>query len=199
MLVWGSQDQAQPHTKQSVDDDEDLMNADTQLDNASEQELSQSVLNKKGQEETVGVTNQDDREEIVDEKLGIEEMIRDTHQILKRMEKDKVTVDDEKKNKFVVDGKDLMLIPARDPIKFCLQAMDVMFSREEMEKSRFKATRKRGLKDPLPTLDQTKVKLIDDAIIARFGMEQFNDTAAKVRTQANQKCSDLLTKKKEKD
>ena len=29
-------------------------------------------------------------------------MIRDTHQILKRMEKDKVTVDDEKKNKFVV-------------------------------------------------------------------------------------------------
>ncbi|KAL5505556.1 hypothetical protein EMCRGX_G007008 [Ephydatia muelleri] len=47
MLVWGSQDQAQPHTKQSVDDDEDLMNADTQLDNASEQELSQSVLNKK--------------------------------------------------------------------------------------------------------------------------------------------------------
>ena len=60
-----------------------------------------------------------------------------------------------------MDGKDLMLIPARDPIKFCLQAMDVMFSREEMEKSRFKATRKRGLKDPLPTLDQTKVKLID--------------------------------------
>ncbi|KAL5505554.1 hypothetical protein EMCRGX_G007006 [Ephydatia muelleri] len=131
----------------------------------------------------------------VDEKLGIEEMIRDTHQILKRMEKDKVTVDDEKKNKFVVDGKDLMLIPARDPIKFCLQAM---FSREEMEKSGFKETRKRGLKDPLPTLDQTKVKLIDDAIIARFGMEQFNDTAAKVRTQANQKCSDLLTKKKRK-
>ena len=60
-----------------------------------------------------------------------------------------------------MDGKDLMLIPARDPIKFCLQAMDVMFSREEMEKSKFNETRKRGLKDPLPTLDQTKVKLID--------------------------------------
>jgi len=37
-----------------------------------------------------------------------------------------------------------------------------------------------------------------DAIIARFGMKEYNDTAAKVRTQANQKCSDLLTKKKKK-
>ena len=91
-----------------------------------------------------------------------------------------------------------MVISTGDPIKFCLQAMNVQ------------GQRKRGLKDPLPTLNQAKVKLSDgnsscliaciihvhfssDAIIARFSMEKFNETAAKVRTQTNQKCSDLAT------
>lgn len=60
-----------------------------------------------------------------------------------------------------VDGQDLMGIPAKDPIKFCLQAMDILFTKDEMKASRFKATRPRGSNKPLPVLNQAKVKLID--------------------------------------
>ena len=52
-------------------------------------------------------------------------------------------------------------MPARDPVKFCLQAMDVLFTKEELGTKRFKVTRKRGDREPLPTLDEAKVKLID--------------------------------------
>ena len=50
-------------------------------------------------------------------------------------------------------------MPARDPVKFCLQAMDVLFTKEELDTKRFKVTRKRGDREPLPTLDEAKVKL----------------------------------------
>ena len=59
-----------------------------------------------------------------------------------------------------MDGNDLLKIAARDPIKFCLQAMDMLFTKEEMSRSRFKATRKRGDVEPLPVLDQAKVQLV---------------------------------------
>ena len=46
-------------------------------------------------------------------------------------------------------------------MKFCLQALDVLFTKEEWGTKRFKVTRKRGDREPLPTLDEAKVKLID--------------------------------------
>ena len=39
--------------------------------------------------------------------------------------------------------------------------MDLLFTKEELGTKRFKVTRKRGDREPLPTLDQSKVKLID--------------------------------------
>ena len=42
---------------------------------------------------------------------------------------------------------DLLAIPAKDPVRFCLQAMDVLFSMEEMP--------------PPPPPDHKRVKLID--------------------------------------
>ena len=60
-----------------------------------------------------------------------------------------------------MDEKDLMGIPAKDPVKFCLQAMDILFTKEEIKASRVKVTRPRGPNKPLPVLDQAKVKLID--------------------------------------
>ncbi|KAL5506207.1 hypothetical protein EMCRGX_G007805 [Ephydatia muelleri] len=56
--------------------------------------------------------------------------------------------------------------------------MDVLFTKEELGTKRFKVTRKRGDREPLPTLDEAKVKLIDDAIIQRYGLEEYNRTAA---------------------
>eukprot|EP00731_Ephydatia_muelleri_P026653 Em0018g753a len=93
---------------------------------------------------------------------------------------------------------DILAIPAKDPVKFCLQAMDVLFSREEMSKGRYKAVRQRGDRTPNPPLDPLKVRIIDDAIIKRFGIELFNETAPKVRRQANQKCSDIYSKQRNK-
>ena len=70
--------------------------------------------------------------------------------------------------------------------------------------------RQRGENKPLPPLDPKRVKLIDgksylevyliffyfsDAIIKRFGIESYNKTAPQVKRQANQKCSDILTKR----
>jgi hypothetical protein len=60
-----------------------------------------------------------------------------------------------------VNDIDLLSIPAKDPVKFCLQAMDVLFSMEEMANGRYKVTRKRQGYDPKPPLDHKRVKLID--------------------------------------
>ena len=92
--------------------------------------------------------------------------------------------------------------------------MDILFTREEMAHGRYKAVRQRGEKKPLPPLDPKRVKLIDGksylevyliyilicfifqtAIIKRFGIEYYNKTAPQVKRQANQKCSDILTKR----
>ena len=123
---------------------------------------------------------------------------------------------------FQIGEVDILAIPAKDPVKFCLQAMDVLFSREEMSKGRYKAVRLRGDRTPNPPLDPLKVRIIDgnskldafgvqchnrywfnnilfsDAIIKRFGIELFNETAPKVRRQANQKCSDIYSKQRNK-
>ena len=82
-----------------------------------------------------------------------------------------------------------------------------------MAHGRYKAVRQRGENKPLPPLDPKRVKLIDgksylevylifififyssDAIIKRFGIECYNKTAPQVKRQANQKCSDILTKR----
>eukprot|EP00731_Ephydatia_muelleri_P010390 Em0005g976a len=94
-----------------------------------------------------------------------------------------------------VGDVDILAIPAKNPIKFCLQAMDILFTRDEMAHGRYKAVRQRGENKPLPPLDPKRVKLIDDAIIKRFGIEYYNKTAPQVKRQANQKCSDLFTKR----
>ena len=62
---------------------------------------------------------------------------------------------------FQINGVDLTGIPAKDPVKFCLQVIDVLFSEEEMFSGRYKATRKRGGIKPKPPLDPKRVKLID--------------------------------------
>ncbi|KAL5500619.1 hypothetical protein EMCRGX_G012210 [Ephydatia muelleri] len=67
-----------------------------------------------------------------------------------------------------------------------------------MSKGRYKAVRQRGDRTPNPPLDPLKVRIIDDAIIKRFGIELFNETAPKVRRQANQKCSDIYSKQRNK-
>ncbi|KAL5493441.1 hypothetical protein EMCRGX_G014624 [Ephydatia muelleri] len=126
-----------------------------------------------------------------------EDIIRDTHKFIQHTHKlIKKLVKGYKvdSKRFTVNGRDLLTLPARDPVKFCLQAMDILFTKEELGTKRFKVTRKRGDREPLPTLDETKVKLIDDAIIQRYGLDEYNRTAAQVRRQANQKCSDIGTK-----
>ena len=62
---------------------------------------------------------------------------------------------------FQIGDVELLGIPAKNPVKFCLQAMDVVFSTEEMAHGRYKAVRKRGNKTPPPPLDVKRVKLID--------------------------------------
>ena len=62
---------------------------------------------------------------------------------------------------FQIGEVDILAIPAKDPVKFCLQAMDVLFSREEMSKGRYKAVRQRGDRTKNPPLDPLKVRIID--------------------------------------
>ena len=114
---------------------------------------------------------------------------------------------------FQINGVDLTGIPTKDPVKFCLQVMDILFTEEEMGSGRFKATRKRGGIEPKPPLDPKRVKLIDgnyrhlylciinwllfftDAIMFRFGPDKYNKSITRVRKQANQKCCDIFTLK----
>ena len=63
---------------------------------------------------------------------------------------------------FQVGDVDILAIQAKNPIKFCLQAMDILFTRDEMAHGRYKAVRQRGENKPFPPLDPKRVKLIDD-------------------------------------
>ena len=81
-----------------------------------------------------------------------------------------------------------------------------------MAHGRYKAVRQRGENKPFPPLDPKRVKLIDDKsylevylIYLLFFIFQtpslnvlelsYNKTAPQVKRQANQKCSDILTKR----
>ena len=44
---------------------------------------------------------------------------------------------------FQVGDVDILAILAKNPIKFCLQAMDILFTRDEMAHGRYKAVRQR--------------------------------------------------------
>ena len=79
--------------------------------------------------------------------------------------------------------------------------MDLLFTKEELGTKRFKVTRKRGDLEPLPTLDQSKVKLIVivqnwliKTCIYIFQMPLFNDMAWKNLTEQLHRSEDRPTK-----
>ncbi|KAL5493846.1 hypothetical protein EMCRGX_G015078 [Ephydatia muelleri] len=176
---WGFSQQAQPWSKQTVDDYENMETQMPSEEHATHEiEESASMIVSKNSVDS-------------DDVMSVVELVKDTHRIVQKME----GKDEEEKEKFMVGDVDILAIPAKNPIKFCLQAMDILFTRDEMAHGRYKAVRQRGENKPLPPLDPKRVKLIDDAIIKRFGIEYYNKTAPQVKRQANQKCSDILTKR----
>ncbi|KAL5474728.1 hypothetical protein EMCRGX_G026715 [Ephydatia muelleri] len=176
---WGFSQQAQPWSKQTVDDYENMETQMPSEEHATHEiEESASMIVSKNSVDS-------------DVVMSVVELVKDTHRMVQKME----GKDEEEKDKFMVGDVDILAIPAKNPIKFCLQAMDILFTRDEMAHGRYKAVRQRGENKPLPPLDPKRVKLIDDAIIKRFGIEYYNKTAPQVKRQANQKCSDILTKR----
>eukprot|EP00731_Ephydatia_muelleri_P012862 Em0007g172a len=187
--LWGFSQQAQPWTKESLDAYE---NMETQMPPGmhgtpactSEAEETATPASASNVEKTADSDNV----------MSVVELVKDTHRIVQKLD----GKEEKDREIFMIEEVDILAIPAKDPVKFCLQAMDVLFSREEMSKGRYKAVRQRGDRTPNPPLDPLKVRIIDDAIIKRFGIELFNETAPKVRRQANQKCSDIYSKQRNK-
>eukprot|EP00731_Ephydatia_muelleri_P008797 Em0004g1135a len=70
-----------------------------------------------------------------DNVMSVVELVKDTHTIVQKLD----GKEEKDREKFMIGEVDISAIPAKDPVEFCLQAMDVLFSREEMSKGRYKA------------------------------------------------------------
>eukprot|EP00731_Ephydatia_muelleri_P010460 Em0005g1046a len=85
---------------------------------------------------------------------------------------------------YMVNGVNVLHLPAKTPYLFGLQLLDMLFSRAELSSSLlFKSTKsERGVLDP------TKVSRIIDIMNKRYNQTEWN--MAKFVSKANQKCRD---------
>ena len=70
-----------------------------------------------------------------------------------------------------IGDADILAILPKDPVKFCLQGINVLFSRDEMAKGRYEAVRQRRERRPNPpTLYPQKVwlKMRKKALIQQY-------------------------------
>ena len=108
-----------------------------------------------------------------------------SNQILKSQGSDIQVQDLTKDNE--IDGINVMTVPSRDAYSFGLQLMDMMFTKDELEKSLLFPS----AKSDKPALDKKKVQRIIALVNKRYG-DKWNIKT--LTAKANQKCRDAKDK-----